>query len=66
MEFIAVIQYILPTVQPFGSQDYCNKFQVDLSVYYSAKMSRRRQNGSSFVPKKIPNLREAGEVSKQQ
>ena len=31
-------------------------------MYYSAKMSRQRKNGSSFVPKKILTcvLREAG------
>ena len=53
----AVIQYIFRSTQSFGSQDYYNKSLTMIlglaDVYYSAKMSRHRQNGSSFVLKKI-------------
>ena len=56
MEMAAVIQYVLTSAQSFGSQDYYNKSLMTilgLLVYYSVKMNRHRQNGLSFVPKKI-------------
>ena len=53
MEMTAVIQYILTSAQSFGSQDYYNNLLMTMLVYYSAKTSRHRQNGLSFVLKKI-------------
>ena len=64
MEMTVVTQYILTATQSFGSQDYCKKSRMmilGLAVYYSTRTSRHRQNGSSYVPKKILTwmLREA-------
>ena len=57
MEITAVIQYILTAAQSFGSQYYHTKCLMTIlglaCVFYSAKMNRHRQNGSSFVLKKI-------------
>ena len=56
MEMTAVIQYILTSAQSYSSQDYYNKSLMTILgilVYYSAKMSRHRQNALTFVPKKI-------------
>ena len=52
MDMTAAIQYILTAAQSLGSQ---------VLVYYSEKTSRHRQNGLSYVPKKmlIWMLREA-------
>ena len=54
MEMTAVLQYILTELQWFGSQDYYKKSRYfGLLVYYSVKTSKHRQNGLSYVPKKI-------------
>ena len=45
MEMTSAIQYILTAAQSLGSQDYY------ILVYNSAKKSRHRQNGLSYVPK---------------
>ena len=69
MDIMAAIQYILTAVQSLGSQVYYKKSEYfGLLVYYSVKTSRHRQNGLSYVPKKILTwvLRELGEVLKQQ
>ena len=61
MEITAAILYIMKAAQSLGSQDYYKKVSNDdgLLLYYSAKTSR--QNGFSYVPKKILTwmLREA-------
>ena len=62
MNMTAAIQYILTAAQSLGSQVYYKKSRyLDLLVYYSAKTSRHRQNGLSYVLKKILTwmLREA-------
>ena len=67
MEMTAVLQYILTEGQWFGSQDYYKKSRYfGLLVYYSTKTSRHRQNGLSYVPKKVLTwmLREAKGVLK--
>ena len=62
----AAIQYILTAAQSLGSLRFTIKSlecpYLGLLVYYSAKTSRYRQNGFSYVPKKILTwkLREAG------
>ena len=69
MEITVAIQYILTATQSFGSQDYCKQSgMIILGLAYSARTSRHRQNGLSYVPKKILAwmLREAREFSKQQ
>ena len=56
MEMTVAMKYILAAAQSLGSQDYYKKSQMTmlgLLVYYSAKTSRHRQNGLSYVPKKI-------------
>ena len=65
-----VIQYILTSVQSFGSQDYYNKSLMTIlgiAGVLFCRMSRHGQNGLSFVPKKILTWVpwEAREVSKQ-
>ena len=68
MEMTTVIQYILTATQSFGSQDYKKKSRMTILwlVYYSARTSWHRQNGLSYVPKKILSwiLREARRVLK--
>ena len=64
MDMTAAIQYILTAAQLLDSQVYYKKSRMrylDLLVYYSAKTIRHRQNGLSYVPKKILTwmLREA-------
>ena len=64
MDMTAAIQYILTAAQSLGSQVYYKKSRMTilgLLVYYSVKTSRHRQNGLSYVPKKILTwmLREA-------
>ena len=61
MDMTAAIQYILTAAQSLGSQVYYKKSRIGLLVHYSAKTSRHRQNGLSYVPKKILTwmLREA-------
>ena len=52
----AVIQYILTSVQSFGSQDYYSESlmtRLGLAGVLFCKMSRHGQNGLSFVPRKI-------------
>ena len=71
MDMTDAIQYILTAAQSLGSQVYYKKSRMTIlwpAVYYSAKTSRHRQNGLSYVPKKILTwmLREAREVLKQQ
>ena len=60
MDMTAAIQYILTAAQSLGSQVYYKRSRMmiylGLLVYYSAKTSRRRQNGLSYVPKKILTL----------
>ena len=46
--YSGIAQYILTAAPSLGSQDY-----LSLLVYYSAKTSRYRQNGLSYVLKKI-------------
>ena len=56
MDMTAAIQYILTAAQSLGSHLYYKKSRMTnlgLLVYYSAKTSRHRQNGLSYVPKKI-------------
>ena len=55
MDMTAAIQYILTTAQSLGSQAHHKKSRMTILglVYYSAKTSRHRQNGLSYVPKKI-------------
>ena len=56
MEMMAVIQYILTATQCFGSQDYYKKSGMTILGLAGAlfwRTSRHRQNGSSYVPKKI-------------
>ena len=55
MDMTAAIQYILTAAQSLGCQVYFKKSRMTILglVYYSAKMSRHRQNGLSYVPKKI-------------
>ena len=69
MGMTVVIQDILTSAQSFGSQDYHNKSLMTILGIVGVlfcKMSRHRQNGLSFVPKKILTwvLREAMGVSK--
>ena len=55
-EMTAVIQYILTSVQSFGSQYYYNKSLMTilgLAGVLFCKMSRHGQNELSFVLKKI-------------
>ena len=64
MDMTAAIQYILTAAQSLGFQVYYKKSRIVivwLLVYYSAKTSRHRQNGLSYVPTKILTwmLREA-------
>ena len=56
MDMTAAIQCILTAAQSLGSQDYKKS-----RMYYSAKSSRHRQNGLSYVPNKLLTwmLREA-------
>ena len=52
----AIIPYILTSAQSFGSQDYYTKSIMTLlwlACVLFCEMSRHRQNGLSFVPKKI-------------
>ena len=57
----AAIKYTLAAAQSLGSQDYHRKSRMGPLVYYSAKTTRHRQNGLSYVPKRILTwmLREA-------
>ena len=62
MDMTAAIEYILTAAQSLDSQDYYRKSRyLGSLVYYSAKTSRHRQNGLSYVPKRILTwmLREA-------
>ena len=52
----AAIQYILTAAQSLGSQDYYKKSRMTIlgpAGVLSAKTSRNRQNGLSYVPNKI-------------
>ena len=65
----AVIQYILTAAQSFGCQDYYTKFLMTILGLAGVLFweNEHRQNGSSFVPKKIlVCLGKMEEVSKQQ
>ena len=54
MEMTVVTQYIMTATRSLGSQDYSKKSQMTIMlVYYSTRTSRHRQNGLSYVPKKI-------------
>ena len=69
MEMTVTIQYILTATQPFGSQNYCKKSQMTilgLAGVLFCENERHRQNGLSYVPKKILTwmLREARGVLK--
>ena len=61
----AVIQYILTAAQSFGSQDYYKKSRMIIlglaGVLFCENEYRHRQDGLSYVPKKILTwmLREA-------
>ena len=56
MEMAAAVQYILASAQSLGSQD-CYKMSrmtiLGLAGVLSASTSRDKQNGLSYVPKKI-------------
>ena len=71
MDMMAAIQYILTAVQSLGSQVYYKKSRMTvlgLAGYCSAKTSRHRHNGLSYVPKEVLTwmLRKLGVVLKQQ
>ena len=66
MEMTAAIQSILTAAQSLGSQDYYKKSLMTILGLADVKTSRHRQNGLSYVPKKILNFGKLGEVSKQQ
>ena len=74
MDMTAAIEYILTAAQWLGSQHYYRKSRMTAGylgslVYYSARTSRHRQNGLSYVPKRILTWmlsRKLGEVLKQQ
>ena len=56
MEMTAAIQYILTAARSLGSQDYYKKSRMmilGLAGVLFWKTSRHRQNGISYVPKKI-------------
>ena len=60
----AAIQYILAAVQSLGSRDYHKKSRMTilgLADVLFCENDRHRQNGSSYVPKKLLTwmLREA-------
>ena len=61
MDMTAANQYILTAAQSLGSQVYYKKSRITIFRLASAKTSRHRQNGLSYVPKKILTwmLREA-------
>ena len=68
MERAAAIQYILTAAQSLGSQNYYKKSRTTIlglsGVLFWKLASRDRQNGLSYVPKKILTwmLREALEA----
>ena len=56
MDVTAAIQYILTAAQSLGSQDYYKKSRMTilgLAGVIFCKTSRHRQNGLSYVPKKM-------------
>ena len=71
-EVTAAIQYILTAAQSSGYQDYYKKSQMTIlglaGVLFCESEQAYRQNGLSYVPKKIFTwmLGKLGEVSKQQ
>ena len=56
MDMTAAIQYILTAAQSLGSQDYYRKSRMTtlgLTGVLFCETSRHRQNGLSYVPKRI-------------
>ena len=49
----AAIEYILTAAQSLGSQDYYRKSRMTILGLAGVLTSRHRQNGLSYVPKKI-------------
>ena len=49
----AAIQYILTAAQSLSSQDYYRKSRMTILGLAGVLTSRHRQNGLSYVPKKI-------------
>ena len=72
MDMTAAIQYILTAAQSLGSQDYYKKSRMTTlrlaGTDYPAKTSGHKQNGLSYVPKKIllGCSGKLGDVSRQQ
>ena len=69
MEMTTAIRYILTAAQSLGSHDYYKKSRRIILELAGVLFYRHRQNGLSYVPKKILTwmLRDArGKVTRQQ